>query len=509
MFSKVTSCAVYGVSGTLIQVEADVNDGLPMFTMVGYLSSSVKEAGERVRTALRNSGYSVPSKRITVNLSPANIRKDGAGFDLPVAIAVLLASFVTPVINLNDYVIMGELSLDGTIKPIKGVLPMVSYCHDCGIKNCIVPIDNAKEAALVKGMQVYGAGTLSEVMSFIQGNDVISKVEGSHESFGRMADNINDFADIKGQESLKRGLEIAASGFHNVLMTGAAGAGKSMLARCIPGIMPSLSFEECLEITKIYSVSGMLYNEGSLIENRPFRAPHHTISEHALIGGGAIPRPGEVSLAHNGVLFLDELPEFSKGVLEVLRQPIEDRCVTISRVHATYVYPSDFMMVAAMNPCPCGHYPDLRKCSCTPLQIKRYQSRISGPLMDRIDINMEVKPVPYDELFSKSRAESSNQIRERVERARCIQEKRYRDESIHFNSQLDGRLIKKYISLDDSKEELLSKTFKDNELSARGVHRVIKLARTIADMDGKRDIEDIHIMEAVFYRNGGVNVYDR
>lgn len=510
MYSEIISCAVYGVSGTIIRVEADVNNGLPMFTMVGYLSSSVKETGERVRTALKNSGYSVPPKRITVNFSPANIKKDGAGFDLPVAVAVLMASGIETILDMKEFAVIGELSLDGTIKPIQGVLPMIAHCSKNGIKRCIVPADNADEAVLVKDMEVYGAVSLREVMDFIQGKGIIKKTLGiSEDEF--VGDYVTeyDFSDIKGQAVIKRGLEIAVCGFHNVLMTGAAGAGKSMLAKCLPGIMPSLSFEERLEITKIYSVGGLLKTDAKLINKRPFRAPHHTISEHALIGGGMIPKPGEVSLAHNGVLFLDEFPEFSKNALEVLRQPLEDGEVTISRVHAAYVYPSDFMLVTAMNPCPCGYFPDEGRCTCTPVQIKRYQSRISGPLFDRIDINMEVKAVSYDELFCKNSAESSKEIRERVERARVIQNKRYRDERIHFNSQLDGKLIKKYITLGDKEEKLLIHIFKESMLSARGVHRVLKLSRTIADMEGCEKINCMHIKEALFYRNGGGNVYDR
>ncbi len=508
MFSKVTSCTVLGVNGVQINVEADVNDGLPMFTMVGYLSSSVKEAGERVRAALRNSGYHVPPKRITINLSPANLKKDGSGFDLPVAIAVLLATGITPELDMEAFAVIGELSLNGTVKPVPGILPMVSHCQVCGMSGCIVPRENVREASLVRGMKVYGVSTLQEAVAFIQGTLQIDAETFTDESKMQAAyiDEMN-FADICGQEILKRGMEIAASGFHNVLMTGAAGAGKSMLAKCLPGIMPELSFDECLEITKIYSISGLLTGTQSLIAKRPFRAPHHTISEHALVGGGLVPKPGEVSLAHKGVLFLDELPEFSRSVLEVLRQPIEDRQVTISRVHASYVYPSDFMLVAAMNPCPCGHYPDLRRCTCTPSQIKRYQSKISAPLLDRIDINMEVKPVQYDDLFCEYHAEDSDRIRERVERARQIQQRRYADEKVHFNSQLDGKLLNKYIHLGHEEQVLMERVFEQSKLSARGAKRVLKLARTIADMEGSAEICCSHIKEAVFYRNSGVNTY--
>lgn len=509
MFSKVTSCAVCGVNGTVIQVEADVSDGLPMFNMVGYLSSSVKEASERVRTALKNSGYQIPVKRITVSLSPAYIRKDGSGFDLPVALSVLLAAGLQPAFSIDGYVMIGELSLDGAVRPVHGILPMLSYCSTLGIHSCIIPSENVREALLVQNMKVYGVDTVKQAADYISGSISVKPQYGTGVwTDDKESHDGHDFADIRGQQSAKRGLEIAAAGFHNVLMTGAAGAGKSMLARCLPGILPSLSFDECIEITKIYSVSGLLNKEESLVTTRPFRSPHHTISGHALIGGGAVPRPGEVSLAHNGVLFLDEFPEFSKNVIETLRQPIEDGSVTISRVYASYEYPSDFMLVAAMNKCPCGYYPDIRRCSCSPGQVRRYTSRISGPLLDRIDLNMEIKPVTYDDLFGHEREESSSAIRERVERACHVQKKRYRDEHIHFNSQLDGSLIRRYISLGEREEALLAGIAKKNEFSARGMHRILRLSRTIADLDGSEKITQLHINEAVFYRNRGVNAYE-
>ena len=506
MFSKVISSAVLGVDGTIISVEADVGDGLPVFTMVGYLSSSVKEAGERVRTALKNSGYHMPPKRITINLSPADMRKDGSGFDLPIAVSVLLSMGIVPAVNMEETVVIGELSLDGTVKPVPGVLAMVHHCYSQGCRSCIVPYENANEAALVAGMRVIGVRTLKEVVEHIDGSRMIQPLIGKEEDI--VSYDINDtidFSDIKGQEMLKRGMEIAAAGFHNVLMTGAAGAGKSMLAKRLPTIMPRLSFEESIEVTKIYSISGLLGDSGSLIRKRPFRSPHHTISNHALIGGGHIPHPGEVSLAHNGVLFLDELPEFNKNVLEVMRQPLEDRTITISRVNATYMFPADFMLVAAMNPCPCGNYPNMRKCTCTPVQIRKYQSRISGPLLDRIDINMEVKPVDCNDIFAESAGEASADIRERVEKARIIQRKRYEGEGIYFNSQLEGKILKKYITLGDDEQKLIQKMFRNMELSARGTHRILKLARTIADLDGSEKIREIHLQEAVFYRNTGIS----
>ncbi len=504
MFSKINSCAVFGIDGKVISVEADVNDGLPMFTMVGFLSSSVKEAGERVRTALKNSGYHMPPKRITINLSPADIRKEGSGFDLPVAMAVLLAIGILPEIDMEKTLVIGELGLDGEVKPITGVLPMVYHCMKMGMTSCIVPKENEREAALVPGMKVYGVSSLQEAAEFIQG--IIQVLPCNHESIiniGCKEDYNLDFSEVKGQTSLKRGMEIAAAGFHNVLMTGAAGAGKSMLAKRLPTIMPKLTFEECIDITKIYSISGLLDNNNALVMKRPFRSPHHTISNHALVGGGANPRPGEISLAHNGVLFLDELPEFNKNVLEVMRQPIEDRCITISRVNASYIFPSDFMLVAAMNKCPCGNYPNLKKCKCTPYEIRRYQGKISGPLLDRIDITMEVMPIEFGSLFQNESCESSEDIRVRVETARIIQQYRYKDEGINFNSQLDGKKLKKYIKLGIKEEALLMDAFKKDELSARGVYRVLRLARTIADLDESKDVKSSHIMEAVFYKNNG------
>ncbi len=504
MFSKIISCAVLGIDGKIISVEADVNDGLPTFTMVGYLSSSVKEAGERVRTALKNSGYHMPPKRITINLSPADIRKDGSGFDLPVALAVLLAIGILPEIDIDNTLVLGELGLNGEVKPITGVLPMVYHCMKNGITSCIVPKANAKEAALVRGIKVYGVESLKEVAEFIQGMIEIKPLISGTDVINYDEEHSNlDFSDVKGQSTLKRGMEIAAAGFHNVLMTGAAGAGKSMIAKRLPTIMPKLTFEECIDITKIYSISGLLDNNNALITKRPFRSPHHTISNHALIGGGSIPKPGEVSLAHNGVLFLDELPEFNKNVLEVMRQPIEDRLITISRVNASYVFPADFMLVAAMNQCPCGNYPNLTKCKCTPYQIRRYQGKISGPLLDRIDITMEVQPIEFGDLFTDIKEESSEKIRARVEEARRRQEFRYKEEGIKFNSQLDGKILKKYIHLNCDEEKMLKDTFDRNKLSARGTYRILRLARTIADLDGCESIDRVHLMEAIFYKNNG------
>ncbi len=506
MFSKVKSCVLRGIDGTEIVVEADISDGLPTFTMVGYLSSSVKEASERVRTALKNSGFTFPPKRITVNLSPADIKKDGAGFDLPIALAILLSSGLSPEVSLDETLVLGELGLNGDLKPIPGVLPMVFRAAENGIRSCIVPKENVEEAALVKGLSVIGAATLNEAVDYISGALKIKPVQNLCDRlYESPQEQKIDFSDIHGQETLKRGMEIAAAGFHNVLMTGAAGAGKSMLAKRLPTIMPRLSVEESIEVTKIYSTLGLLSERGALVTERPFRSPHHTVSSFALVGGGVNPRPGEVSLAHNGVLFLDELPEFGKNALEVLRQPIEDRKVTISRVNASYIFPADFMLVCAMNPCPCGHFPDRKRCRCTPVMIKKYQSRVSGPLLDRIDINMEVKPVKSDDIFAEGNGERSEIIRARVEDARMIQKRRYENDGIFFNSQLEGNLIKKYIRLDPEEEALLKQVFTEKELSARGTHRILKLSRTIADLSGSERIKREHLMEAIFYRNNGLS----
>lgn len=514
MFKKVNSCAVCGIDGKLIGVEVDISEGLPAYTMVGSLSSSVKESGERVRTALKNSNFHLPPKRITVNLTPADIRKSGSGFDLPITTALLMCMGIKPEIDFDKTVILGELSLNGLICPIPGVLPMLSHCYKQGYTSCIVPFNNVNEAMLIEGLSVIGIKSIDSLVAYMSGGAPdFYGIGGAAVSLNNTGNYSVDFSEIKGQHTLKRGIEIAVAGFHNVLMTGAAGAGKSMIAKRLPTIMPTLSFEESIEITKIYSAGGFLMDNCSLITERPFRAPHHTISKIALVGGGSTPHPGEVSLAHNGVLFLDELPEFSKNVLEVLRQPIEDRQVTISRINASYIFPSDFMLIAAMNPCPCGNYPNLSRCKCSPYEIRRYQNKISGPLLDRMDINIEVNPIKYEELFEHASEESSSDIRQRVEDAREIQKRRYRDDHILFNSQLDGKLTSKYIRLSPECEEILKASFQSDNLSARGVYRILKLSRTIADLNRNDNISVSDIREAIFYRNthtkGDCDIYDK
>ncbi len=505
MYSCVTGGTVTGIDGAVVNVEADVSDGLPMFVMVGYLSSSVREAGERVRTALKNSGYHMPPKRVTINISPANIRKDGTGFDLPIAVAILLCMGITPHINMDRLMITGEMGLDGIIKPVPGILSMIHGGKLQGCDTCIVPYENVNEASLVKDMRVIGVKSLAQAVKYIQGTENIQPVFFDENKFRKetVYSGQLDFADVKGQEVLKRGMEIAVSGFHNVLMRGAAGAGKSMIAKRLPTIMPSLTFGESVELTKIYSISGMTGDSDVLVTKRPFRSPHHTITAKGLTGGGMYPKPGEVSLAHKGILFLDELPEFNKNVIEVLRQPMEDRRVLISRVNAAYVFPSDFMLVAAMNPCPCGFYPD-RRCTCTEIMRKKYQAKISGPLMDRIDICIDVKAVEYENLFHDRQEESSEKIRERVERARAMQAKRYEAEGILFNSQLEGAMVRKYISLGEQEEALIKKHFIERGMSARGLNRILKLSRTIADSFGSTKIKREHIIEALFFKNAGM-----
>lgn len=503
MYNMVLSGLVRGVDGILISVETDISDGLPMMTMVGYLSSCVKEAAERVRTALKNSGFTLPPRRITVNLSPADIRKEGNAFDLPIAVGILASMGIISTDTLKNTLILGELGLDGRVNPVNGVLAIVHSAYTQGVRRCIVPRGNAREAAVIEGMTVIPVESVCTTADYLNGIcdiapeyvDVDELLRGDEEP-----ENC-DFSDVMGHETLKRGVEIAAAGMHNLLMTGPAGAGKSMIARRIPTVMPRLGFDESIEITKIYSVVGLIRGGQSIVSRRPFRSPHHTISMHALSGGGNSPRPGEISLAHGGVLFLDELPEFGRNVLEVMRQPLEEGEVSISRLNGVYRFPADFMLVAARNPCPCGQFPDMNKCTCTPRQIHQYNARISKPLLDRIDINVEVRRVDYAELFGERRGMSSAQMRERVLEAQKRQQIRYRDENIRFNSQLDSRLCSKYIPLGKNEKDFMEYSFARLEMTARGSCRVLKIARTIADLEGDDMVKEEHLKEAVFFRN--------
>lgn len=503
MLSIVKSMSLTGLDGYLVYVQVDVSAGMPSWEIVGLPDASIRESKERVKTAIKNSGFELQSRKIVVNLAPADTKKEGSFFDLPIAIGILTCIEEIREESLQNIAFIGELSLNGDLNKINGVLPMCIEAKKLGIDKIILPIENAKEASVVDGIEILGANNLSQVVQYLNSETEILPFSSNIEDLFKIQnDYILDFSEVRGQENIKRALEVAAAGSHNCLLIGSPGSGKTMMARRIPYILPDLSFDESLETTKIHSVAGVLPKDTPLITHRPFRAPHHTISSSSLVGGGRIPKPGEISLAHNGLLFLDELPEFNKNVLEVMRGPLEDAIVTISRVNATLTYPCNFMLVASMNPCPCGYYGSKDKtCSCTPQAIHNYISKISGPLLDRIDIQVEVSPVKYGKLESDNKEECSEQIRKRVNAARKVQLERYKADGIYSNSQLTPKLINKYCKLDNPSKKLLQKAFENLGLSARAHGRILKVARTIADLDKKENIEVTHIAEAIQYRS--------
>ena len=504
MLVKVYAAALQGIDATIVTIEVNSSRGIKFF-LVGLPDSAVKESHERIISALQVNGYRFPSRQIVVNMAPADIRKEGSAYDLPLAIGILASAGEVSEEKLSRYLIMGELSLDGSLQPIKGALPIAISARAQGYEGFILPKQNAREAAVVNNLNVYGVENIKEVIEFFNGErELEPTIVNTREEFYQHQSNFPfDFADVKGQENVKRALEVAAAGGHNLIMIGAPGSGKSMMAKRLPSILPPLSLGESLETTKIHSVAGKLSKNDSLIATRPFRAPHHTISQVAMVGGGSNPQPGEISLAHNGLLFLDELPEFNRSVLEVLRQPLEDRHISISRAKYSLDYPASFMLVASMNPCPCGYYNHPTKaCVCNPGQVHRYLNRISGPLLDRFDLQIEIVPVPFEKMAEQKQAENSATIRERVVKARKIQEERFANHpGVYCNAQMESRLLHQYATPDEKGLNLLRTAMTRLNLSARAYDRILKVARTIADLEASEAIQPNHIAEAISYRN--------
>lgn len=505
MYSRVTTGAISGIESLIAMVEVDVSNGMPGFEMVGLLNHEVKEARERVKVALKNTNVEIPPTKITVSISPADMRKEGASYDLPIAIGVLVSLGYIPESYLTHTLLIGELGLNGEVKPVKGVLPIVIRAKEYGCKRCIIPKQNVNEGSIIDGIEIIGVSCLEETISYLNLCEqqkqlmIAPAVHMNREEISDTTEKL-DFADINGQEGVKRAIEVAAAGFHHVLMVGPPGSGKTMIAKRIPSILPRLTMDESLEVSTIYSVAGLLDEKHPLITKRTFLSPHHTISEQALAGGGRIPKPGVISLSHRGVLFMDELPEFKRNTLEILRQPLEDKKIHIARTYGSFIYPADFMLITAMNPCPCGYYPDRNKCNCTENEVKRYLNRISGPILDRIDITVEAPRVDIKQLSANMKNESSAQIKERVMNARHIQESRYQNTGYKFNAELRVGDIKKYCALGSKEQDMMEMVFKKMNLSARAYHKIIKVARTIADLDDSERINEKHLSEAICYR---------
>ncbi len=504
MISRIYSGGLYGITAYLVQVEVDISTGLPGFGMVGSLGGQVREAKERVQVALRNAGYDLPPMKITVNLAPAHIRKEGTAYDLPIAVGMLAAMGYFSQAATEGILFVGELGLDGEIKPVQGILPIVREAAKCGIRCCVVSGQNTVEGAAVSEVAIRGADHICQVIRFLQEDgryqdSILPCVSLGEESFGATQEKVPDFSDVCGQEGAVRAAEIAAAGFHNLLMIGPPGAGKSMIAKRIPGILPPLSREESMEVSSIYSVAGLLKESQPIVKIRPFQSPHHTVTKAALTGGSGVPRPGMMSLAHRGVLFLDELPEFARATLDCMRQPLEEHEVQIARAYGNVTYPADFMLVSAMNPCVCGYYPDRNRCRCSESSIRKYLGKVSGPVLDRIDLCVEIRPVNMASLRKKG-GESSEAIRHRVMEARKMQEKRYQGTGIHFNAEVSSADMERYCSLGSVQQKVMEEAYESMQLSARGYYRILRVARTIADLAGEEQIQEEHLLEAICYR---------